>query len=134
MSASYVRQTFRTWAQNISAPVGVQYYDTVNTEQDPQDDTWWSSAFYAESMSGETFCGPGYMEAGVIEVIVFARPGIGDIQAVTDLEAIVREIYNQVDPTQRLVLGQFDPVVEDSGGGADARYRVAAYIAYSLSL
>ena len=134
MSASYVRSTIRSWAQMISGALNVQFYDTVNLEQDPQDATWWTVRFIAENMTGTTFCGPGYLETGAIEVMVCAQPGIGDDPAVSDLEAIIREFYKMVDPTQRLVLAEFDPVLEDSLGSATRYYRVGAFITYKLSL
>lgn len=134
MSASYVRTKMRTWAQMISAPLGVQYYDTVNREVNPTDSTWWTMGFYAEFMDGQTFCGPGYMEIGAVEIVVLAQPGIGDEQAVQDLEAIVRELMRQTDSTQRLVFEDFEPPQEHTGGSADKFYRVAAFVGYRLSL
>jgi hypothetical protein len=134
MSALYVRNTIRAWAQLISGPLGVQFYDTVNREQKPEDVTWWTVEFYADNYDGETFCGPGFIEGGAVRVVVLSRPGVGDEDAIDALERIVREFFNLNDPTQRLALTTFEPAQEDSGGSADRNYRVGAFINYRLSL
>lgn len=134
MSALYVRNTVRAWAQMMSGPLGVQFYDTVNRDQNPADVTWWTVQFFAEAYDGETFCGPGFIESGSFQVVVLSKPGVGDEDAVDALERIVREYFNQIDSTQRLALTTFEPAAEESAGSADRNYRVSAFINYRLSL
>ena len=133
MSSSYVRETFRTWAQETSALVGVQFYDTINVEQSPQDLTWWTAEFIAEFMDG-TFCRPDYRETGFIRVIVNAQPGTGDLAAVQAMEGVVPLLMQKIDNTQRLVLERYEPIQEAFAGNADATYRVTVAIDYSHSL
>lgn len=118
----------------MSGPLGVQFYDTINLEQNPSDTTWWTIEFIAEAYIGETYCAPGFIEMGAFRVIVMSKPGVGDEDAIYALENIVREFYNMEDPTQRLALATFEPAAEASGGSADKFYRVSAFINYRLSL
>lgn len=135
MSASYVREKTREWAQAISAVVGnPQYYDTINIEQDPADALFWTMSYNAEFYEGETFCGPGHIETGFIRVVVLAAPGTGDMAALLALEDIVPQMLAKVDPTQRLKITGFEPAYEESAGTAEKHYRIGAILNYKLDL
>ena len=133
MSASYVRQKFRDWAQLTSATVGVQYYDTVNVEVEPTDSVWWTAEFIAEQNEG-TYCQKGFLETGFIRIVVCSQAGIGDTGGIDAIEKIVPDMMAHVDPTQRLVLSRYEPLNEDTGGSADRNYRVSVVIDYAHSL
>lgn len=134
MSASYVRDKSRQWAQEISALAGnPQYYDTVNLEQNPSDAVWWTMGFNAEYYEG-TFCAKNYIEAGFILLTVLARPGTGDAGCVAGLETIVPQMFAKVDPTQRLVIESYEPYQDASRATADSTFRLSALLNYKLSL
>ena len=134
MSASYVRKTARQWANEVSALfVQYPYYDTINLEQDPPEDIWWSLEFISDFMEG-TFCRPGYIERGIIVVTVMAAPGTGDADAITAMEDIVPQMMAKIDPTQRLVIERYEPLEEASGGSAGKHYRVSVALEYQHSL
>ena len=129
MSASYVRNLVRTWCGQTAAAVSVPFFDTVNQEQKPTDDRWFSVRFGADYHEGN-FCEAAFLENGFIEVMVFARAGTGDIQAVVALEAIVPDLMSKVDPSNRLKLESYEPIREASDGSAESHYRVSSAINY----
>ena len=133
MSASYVRTKFREWSEETAISTGIPFYDTVNKEQNPSDDVWFTSEFYSFDFQG-TFCEKGYLENGEIEVVVFARPGIGDTQAMNALEQIIPALMYKIDPTGRLILQSYLPVQEDGNGSAKMWYSVSVGIVYKHSL
>ena len=133
MSASYVRTTARRWAAEVATSVGVPFYDTINLAPTPTDNVWWTVSFTSESHEG-TFCKPGYIENGFISVVVMARPGRGDAEAITAMESIIPALDAKIDPTQRLVLKNYEPLDEDSAGSADSMYRVQVVVNYAHSL
>jgi len=124
----------RRWAAEIAAlhPT-IPFYDTVNRNQDPQDDVWWTVDFFPLTMDG-TFCERGYVETGYVYVDVFAAPGRGDMEAIQAMEIIIPEMFGKVDPTQRLVLESYDPLEEASGGSARQSYQVTVGMLYQHSL
>jgi hypothetical protein len=129
MSHSVVRSVFRTWAGEIDTDTGTPFYETVNTEQNPTDDVWWSIEFTAEFFSNQTFCQDGETEEGFVTVIVFAQPGTGDTAAITALEAIGKEFDGKTDPD--VVIEGFEPLNEMTAGTADNYYRVGLVVNYS---
>lgn len=134
MSASYVRDTFYSWAQEVAALTGFAFYETVNRgDVKPRDAVWWTAQFFSIDFEG-TFCTPGYRENGVIQIIVTGQPGTGDIPIVQALEEIVPAMIEKVDPTGRLVLETHEPVEEASQGSADRGYRIAVDVNYAHSL
>ena len=133
MSALYVRNTFRTWIAEVSVDTGIAVYDTINYEQSPTEDVYLTYAFTAEDMEG-TFCEPGYIETGFIEVIAVAAPGQGDEEAVLALETIVPELFAKIDRTQRLALTSYEAIEEATAGSADKDYRLRVIFNYRHSL
>ena len=133
MSASYVRTQTRTWCNEVATALGIPFYDTLNQEQSPTDNVWWTVGFTSEFHSG-TFCKPDYIENGFLTVTVVARPGRGDIEAVQAMEQIVPALDAKIDPTQRLVLENYEPIDEASNGSADKDYRLRVIFNYQHSL
>lgn len=133
MSSSYVRQLVRKWAEEAAALRGVPYYDTVNREQRPTDDVWFTLSFISEYSSG-TFCQPNYIETGAVSFVFFARPGTGDAECLSAVESIIPDIMNKVDPTQRLALQNYEPVDEYSDGSTDKDYELRVLVNYHHSL
>lgn len=133
MSALYVRNKSRQWAQETSALMGFQFYDTVNRDQDPQDAVWWSMVFTSLQADG-TFCTRPYMESGLVDVIVSAAPGTGDEAAIMAMESIIPDLMDKVDPTRRLIYERWDPLAERSAGSANRFYSVSVSIDYRFNL
>ena len=130
MSASAVRSQFRTWAGETSATTGFNFYDTINQEQNPTDNIWWTCEFVAEEFDG-TFCAPDYIESGYIPVVVFAQPGIGDTAAIAAMEQIIPDLLGKT--SVNLNLENYEPLQEDSQGSADRSYRVVVNLNYKYS-
>ena len=133
MSASYVRAKVRTWCNEVATSEGVPFHDTINLSPAITDNVWFTVEFVSEYHEG-TFCQPDYIESGFIAVIVVARAGRGDMEAVTAMEAIIPALDAKIDPTQRLVLKNFEPIDEESGGTADSSYRLRCVFNYAHSL
>lgn len=130
MSASYVRTTVRGWAATAATTVSVPFYDTINFEQDPKDVLWWTVEFDVSFSEKLTFCND-WSEEGSIEVLVMARPGAKDTDAIDAAERIRDELLKQKDPTGRLVLAAVASPSEFSGGSGESRwYQVLVSIPY----
>lgn len=129
MSAKYVRDKVRVWAGEVTTTTTIPYYDTINLEESPTDNVWFTIGFGVDLISG-TFCEPGYIENGFFTVMVFAQPGTGDAQAVTAIEQIVPEFMGKIDPSARLSLENYEPLRESSRGSAERFYRLEMAINY----
>jgi hypothetical protein len=123
----------RQWCNEVAASESVPFHDTINLSPAITDNVWFTVEFASEFHEG-TFCKPGYIENGFIAVIVAARPGRGDMEAVTAIEKIIPALDAKVDPTQRLVLKNFEPIDEESAGTADRTYRLRCVFNYAHSL
>ena len=133
MSASYVRSKTRQWAGEVSAASAVPFYETINTANNPTEDTWFTVSFTSEFNSG-TFCDRGFIEQGFITVTVVAAPGTGDSDAVTAMEQIVPALMAKVDASGRLAYESYEPLQENSQGSADRDYRMTVIINYRHTL
>ena len=133
MSASYVRTTMRKWCDEVATALSIPFYDTVNLEQMPSDNVWFTVSFVSEYHEG-TFCNKEYLENGFITVTAVARPGRGDLEAIQALEQVVPALDAKIDPTGRLVLDSYEPIDEASNGSADKDYRVRVIMNYTHSL
>jgi hypothetical protein len=125
MSSLYVRN----WFRSHTASLGVPYYETVNSEQNPTDPVWVTYEFNAEFAEVLSFCGDG-AEEGVVDVIVSSQPGTGDAAALSAVEAAAAYLVSQNDATGRLVILGKQPPDEYSDGSADRTYRVIVGIEY----
>lgn len=127
MSSRYVRTLFRTWCQSVATATGVPFYDTINQHQSPSDDTWWTVEFVADGHEGN-FCDREYIERGFVDIIVRARPGIGDDTAFAAIEQIVPLLAANSDI--HLVIESYDPPNDDTGGSAEEAYGVVVQANY----
>lgn len=131
MSSSSVRSKVRQWCGEVAAATSVPFYDTVNVNVMPSSDVWFTVAFVAEMHEG-TYCAPNFIEMGFINVVIVARPGIGDSAAIAAVEAVIPALMAKSD--SKLTLINFEPLDEDSLGSADKDYRVSVAVNYRLSL
>ena len=127
MSSLYVRQKVREWAELPS--VGIPYYDTINVEENPSDDVWFTAEFEPEYTEKQNFCG-GLSEEGLINFVFETNAGIGDEALITAAESAVATILEQNDPSQDLVLEMAYAPDEYTGGTADTGYRVSISVEY----
>ena len=127
MSSLYVRN----WFRSHTASLGVPYYETVNSEQNPTDPVWVTYEFNGEFSDVLSYCGDA-VEEGTVDVVVSAQPGTGDAAAIQAVENAATYLMQQQDATGRLVLFSSQPPDEYSDGSADRTYRVIVGINYRL--
>lgn len=132
MSASYVRNMVRSWASAAAAAESVPFYDTINIVPEVLDPIWFTVIFQSERHIG-TICTPEYVEYGFATLMFIAPAGTGDAGAIDAVERVLPQIMASADPTGRLVLEKYDPIVEETSGSADSSYRVFVTISYSYS-
>ena len=127
MSSLYVRNMVRGWLPALATP----YHDSINREATPGvDDPWLTLDFQPEYSEVSDFCRNG-LEEGTIDFIFSGRAGTGDNALLTAVEADMRLIAGQVDPTGRLVIRNVEPPEEYTDGDADRYYRIVAGVEYT---
>lgn len=112
MSALYVRDLCQQWAQALPTP----YYNTINMEQDPQDETWVTLEFQTIGKSRDTYCSE--VENGIVSLVYFGKPGVGFEDLLALAEPQVEAFVDNVDPTGRLTLELSQPPSDFTGLGA----------------
>ena len=127
MSSLYVRQKVREWAE-LSA-VGLPYYDTINVEENPTDNIWFTAEFEPEYTEKQTFCGE-LAEEGLINFVFESAAGVGDETLLAAAQSAVKKILEQNDPSQDLVLVMDYAPDEYTGGTADTGYRISISVEY----
>ena len=127
MSSVYVRQKVREWAELPS--VGIPYYDTINVEENPTDNIWFTAEFEPEFSEKITFCGQT-AEEGMITFVFQTSAGVGDEALIIAAENAVANILEQNDPTSDLTLELAYAPDEYTGGSADSGYRVSISVEY----
>ena len=127
MSSLYVRQKVREWAE-LSA-VGLPYYDTINVEENPTDNIWFTAEFEPEYTEKQTFCGE-LSEEGLINFVFESAAGVGDETLLAAAQSAVKKILEQNDPSQDLVLEMDYAPDEYTGGTADTGYRISISVEY----
>ncbi len=128
MSSKYVRDTVEAWLKD--AAIQTPYYPTVNLEQNPQDDIWFSAEYSPMSRQSMDFCGNKTIENGEIELIWFGLPGIGYDLLIAAMEHDIKLLMSKRDPDQKLVLMEASAPFEATGGSAEMSYEVSTYIEY----
>ena len=123
MSSLQVRESFEAaWA---SALPGLPLYGTINEEPDRNNlpDNW-ATVDYLPSEDPQVSLGQQacWRESGIILVVVFVLPGLGDQQAVTLAEQ-VRDVFRGW-KANNVRIDQADP--PESGGASDGRWFAAS--------
>jgi hypothetical protein len=98
MSSKYVRD----FARGLAPKISTKFYDTINTDVSPTDALWMTMTFDAYTKEVDTYC-RSTTEYGVINLIFFGNPGIGDGAILTAAEADAASFYGQSDSSGRLV-------------------------------
>lgn len=114
MSSRYVRNLADTWVKTV----GVTYYPTINTEQNPHDDMWVTLEFDSLGNTKESYCDK-FSEDGLIHLVFFGLPGIGYDQLLQQAEAAGQVFYSKTDPQGKLVLESYSPPSDFGYGTPD---------------
>lgn len=127
MASKYIRDMIDTWVKDPS--MKVPFYPTINMEQDPPDDIWFTVEFSSGYKEKLTYCGTT-SENGEVEIVFFGRPGIGYDTLLTALEADIKTLMAMRDPAQKMVLLDSSPPAEFSDGSADMSYEMSVFCEY----
>lgn len=133
MSASYVRYKVEEWCQEISQVTGIPFYKTINNEENPADDVWFTVEFGALFNEG-MLCKKEYLEQGVVRVVFIGAAGTGWEDTILAMEGVIPLLMEKVDNTRRLELTDYEPLTEESGGSAEPDYAVSVIINYTHKL
>lgn len=128
MSALYVRNKMRQWLQDLS--IQTPFYDTVNLEQNPQDDTWMTADFEVNFRERKTFCEGGWVEEGDVGLTFTGLAGVGDGALLAAAELDVKQLLSFRDSTGQLVITGVGGVNEVSGGSANVGYQIEYIFEY----
>jgi hypothetical protein len=93
MSSSLVRKSSKNVANQVAAAEpDWKFYDTVNIDQDPIDDKWFTIEYNSEHTEMSTFCGESE-ETGLIDLIFNCPGGDGD-DVIEECERIAKAFIN----------------------------------------
>ena len=112
--------------------MSVPFYGTINEDQNPRDDMWFTASFGSTWRETMTFCEGMKLEEGEIELVFFGRPGVGYNDLLTAIEADMVVLMAQKDPNGRLVLTEQSAPFEYSGGSANEEYSLSVFVDYQF--
>lgn len=120
----------RQWFADPS--VNTPYYDTINKEQNPPEDTWFTAEFDTSFWERMAFCEHEWKEEGEVSLMFNGIAGIGDGALLQAAEADVRALLSFRDPDNRLVVTGIAGVNEFSGGSANMGYQLEYILEYQF--
>lgn len=129
MSSLAVRQLVETWLTD--AAMTVKFYPTINETQNPMDAMWVTADFDATFRERLTLSCEEVREEGDIELVYQAPPGTGYTAIITAIEADMKTLMAQRDPSGRVVLTNRSAPFEYSNGNANMNYELAITVEYS---
>jgi hypothetical protein len=131
MSSSYVRTLFRSWLgdSNMQSP----YYDTINREQNPSEDTWVTAEFDVTFREKKTFCEGSWEEEGEVSLMFNGRAGVGDGELLSIAEQDVKTLLSFRDATGQVVVTRVSGVNEFSSGTANMGYQLEYLFEYTYT-
>jgi hypothetical protein len=100
MASFAVRQKVREWLGDVANPV--KFFDTINFDRRPVDDVWCTVSFGAGDQNPINYC-RDTIEDGAFTVIVYGRPGVGDITVIPAIESIAAFLMAQTDVNLKLL-------------------------------
>jgi len=127
MSSKYVRDMVEGWVNEID--ILTPFYPTINMEQDPQDDMWFTIEFTSRYKEKLTYCDTT-AENGEVELVFFGLPGKGYDSVISALEADIKTLMSKRDPAQKLVLLEASAPAEFSSGSANSSYEMSVFCEY----
>lgn len=130
MSALYVRSKMREWFTDPS--IQTPFYDTVNLEQNPPDDTWMTADFEVTFRERKTFCEGSWVEEGDVGLTFTGLAGVGDGALLAAAEIDVKQLLTFRDSTGQLTITGVGGVNEVSGGSANMGYQIEYIFEYKF--
>lgn len=128
MSSSYVRAKFREWLNDPA--IVTPYYDTINLEQNPPEDTWVTAEFEVTFREKKTFCEGSWEEEGDVSLMFNGVAGIGDGALLSISEQDMKTLLAFRDESRQLTVIGVTGVNEFSGGSANMGYQLEYIIEY----
>lgn len=128
MSSSYVRAQFREWLNDPA--IVTPYYDTINLEQNPPEDTWVTAEFEVTFREKKTFCEGSWEEEGDVSLMFNGIAGIGDGALLSISEQDMKTLLSFRDASRQLTVIGVTGVNEFSGGSANMGYQLEYIIEY----
>jgi hypothetical protein len=129
MSSSYVRSLFRDWLSDAS--IDTRYYDTINLDQNPPEDTWVTAEFDVSFREKKTFCEGSWEEEGEVSLMFNGRAGVGDGELLSIAEQDINTLLSFRDATGQVTVTRVGGVNEFSGGDANMGYQLEYLIEYT---
>lgn len=130
MSRGYVRETVRQLI--ASSGMVTAFHESINQEENPTENMWFTIEFNSELTDYSTFCGDK-IETGVIAFVFSTLPGGGDTALIAAAESDIQLFMNSKDPSGKLVFTNDLAPEEFTGGDANKYYQVVIYVEYSYS-
>jgi len=131
VSSLYVRNLFRSWLGDPS--MAVAFYDTVNQEQNPVEETWVTADFQSTFRERVTFCESSWKEEGEVVLVYTGTPGVGDGELLAIAETDIKTLLAFRDATRQLIVVGVQGVSEFSGGSANAGYQIEYVLEYEYT-
>lgn len=128
MSSQYVRTKFREWLTDPS--ITTPYYDTINFEQNPPEDTWMTAEFDVTFREKKTFCEGSWEEEGEVSLMFNGVAGIGDGALLSISEDDMKTLLSFRDASRQLRVTGVTGVNEFSGGSANMGYQLEYILEY----
>jgi len=129
MSSLYVRTKFREWLDDPS--ITTSYYDTINFEQNPPEDTWMTAEFDVTFREKKTFCEGSWEEEGEVSLMFNGVAGIGDGALLSISEQDMKTLLSFRDASRQLRVTGVTGVNEFSGGSANMGYQLEYILEYT---
>lgn len=98
MASFATRLKVREWLN--ASPI--KFYDTVNFDQRPVEDTWCTVSFGSGEHTPVNYCRET-VEEGAFTVVVYGKPGLGDAAVIPAIESIAAYLMAQVDVNLKLL-------------------------------
>lgn len=130
MSSLYVRNTIRGWLNNgtLTAP----FYDTINKEQNPPEESWLTVDFEVIEREKLAFCDGEWREEGEVSLMFNGAAGVGDGQLLAIAEKDVKALLANRDATRQLIITGVQGVSELSAGSARQHYQIEYVLEYEF--
>jgi len=131
VSSSYVRTLVRSWL--VDSSIDTPYYDTINKDQNPTDDNWFTAEFDTSFWERTVFCPVGWTEEGEVSLMFNGLAGVGDGSLLAKAEKDIKTLLSFRDPQNRLVITGIAGVNEFSGGTANMGYQLEYILTYQFA-
>jgi hypothetical protein len=131
MSSSFVRAKFREWLNDPA--IVTPYYDTINLEQNPPEDTWVTAEFEVTFREKKTFCEGSWEEEGDVSLMFNGIAGIGDGALLSISEQDMKTLLSFRDESRQLTVIGVTGVNEFSGGSANMGYQLEYILEYQFT-